>query len=154
MKIKVLMTMVFCLGAQLASADIYCADASGYYGYVTVTEKSNNLEILAIQGYSYEISKQLGFPMGAEASALLISMPRAQCVGSGMLLHCQGPTTVQYNTFTKGPGKLEAIIDFQVSQESNGHTVTLGLTVPSLNKKGLASHHFAPGFGGNGCKER
>ncbi len=151
MKIRTFIaTTLICFGPQLAKADIRCIDASGYYGYIRVAEKSGSLEIIAKQGYSIEISQQLGFPQGAEAAWMLISMPN-RCLRSDELLHCQGPAIVNYGTWSSGPGKFEAIIDFQMVKESNGHTVSLEVAAPSLRRTGRASHHFGHSLGE--CKE-
>lgn len=86
MKIIIASLLVLSLNTAVAGKILDCKEAAGYYANIELHQKGSAVSLIAAQGFSFEISGQLGLTESAE---LRIHFSKSECaVLSRTLIKC------------------------------------------------------------------
>ena len=135
-------------GASAANAqniDIECLKADGYYGNIRIAkEASGQIQIMAAQGFAYEISKQLGASLGQEASNLEITINSKSCSIQNLHGRCEGLASILPSMFSQKQPSFDAKVVLNLSTQPGPNTTLVTLAVQPLAgvKIGSASIEF------------
>lgn len=92
---KVLLTLILLpLSFNAFSKEIHCRFAGGYYANIVTKIEKEMIIVSAQQGYSFEISQELGLNNGYGFSRLLLSIPTSSCTSiTDELIECSDKAT-------------------------------------------------------------
>lgn len=128
--------------------NIQCLDAAGYYGNIEIVRTSNSMiQVKAAQGFAYEITKQLRFPLGQEASELTFQFHPNSCRILNNLLNCSGMVLVEAQQFGKKLEILKADTYLYLLVGPTSNKVSLSIKVAGTTRFGSALHTFSHPLG-------
>lgn len=142
--------------AQETFKEIWCLDAGGYYGYLSVVDNPNGETVVvrALQGFTYDLAKQLdiGSPDEYDAFDLNISFNPQDCsLINNDQFTCEGKARITFSLLDGSKTEDWLKTRLEIIPQENAHFTSI--TIQARN--GLLAvqnyHFFQNGLAQQGC---